>query len=69
LAAVEYDLLLNHTSLLSRKLSIDQQGSVEWAMHPNLREKASYLTENILPLSDHNRIQFIEDNTFLLPQG
>jgi len=40
----------------------------EWAMHPNPREKASYLKENIIPLSDYNCLRFIENNTFLLPQ-
>jgi glyoxylase-like metal-dependent hydrolase (beta-lactamase superfamily II) len=40
----------------------------EWAMHPNPREKASYLKENIMPLLDHDCIRFIEENTFLLPQ-
>lgn len=40
----------------------------EWAMHPNPREKASYLKENIMPLSEHDRIRFIDKNTFLLPK-
>jgi glyoxylase-like metal-dependent hydrolase (beta-lactamase superfamily II) len=40
----------------------------EWAMHPNPREKASYLIENRMPLMDHKCIRFIESNTFLFPQ-
>jgi len=40
----------------------------EWAMHPNPREKASYLKENIMPLMDHGCLRFIEDHSFLLPQ-
>lgn len=31
-----------------------------WALNPNYREKASFLKENIVPLQDHNVIQFID---------
>ncbi len=31
----------------------------DWATHPNAREKASFLTENFLPLLEMNRVQFI----------
>ena len=34
----------------------------EWAVHPNAREKASFLKENILPLMEHGVIKFIEEN-------
>jgi glyoxylase-like metal-dependent hydrolase (beta-lactamase superfamily II) len=30
-----------------------------WAVHPNDREKASFLKENILPIQDSGRLQFI----------
>ncbi|MFT4022495.1 MAG: MBL fold metallo-hydrolase [Flavihumibacter sp.] len=30
-----------------------------WAVHPNNREKASFLKENILPLADSGKLQFI----------
>ena len=33
-----------------------------WATQPNAREKASFLTENLLPLQKHDRINFIETN-------
>lgn len=33
----------------------------DWAMHPNAREKASFLVENFLPLYEQGRLQFIED--------
>ena len=38
----------------------------QWAIQPNAREKASFLTENLLPLQNHERINFIEtnENTF-----
>ena len=31
----------------------------DWAIHPNEREKASFLTENILPLQESGQLQFI----------
>ena len=40
----------------------------EWAMHPNPREQASYLKENMMPLMEKGCIRFIEGNTFLLPK-
>lgn len=33
---------------------------LEWALHPNAREKASFLPENILPLQEQNKLQFID---------
>jgi glyoxylase-like metal-dependent hydrolase (beta-lactamase superfamily II) len=38
-----------------------------WATEPNTREKASFLTENIIPIRESGRLQFIEvggDNDF-----
>lgn len=32
----------------------------EWATHPNDREKASFLKENILPIKESGRLQFID---------
>ncbi len=32
----------------------------EWAINPNDREKASFLKENILPIKESGRLQFIE---------
>jgi glyoxylase-like metal-dependent hydrolase (beta-lactamase superfamily II) len=32
----------------------------EWAVHPNDREKASFLKENILPMQESGRLQFIQ---------
>lgn len=34
----------------------------EWAVHPNQREKASFLKENILPIQESGRLHFVEDN-------
>ena len=34
----------------------------EWATIPNIREKASFLPENLLPLEQSGRLRFIEDN-------
>ncbi len=33
----------------------------EWATKPNLREKASFLSENILPLQESGQLHFIEN--------
>ncbi len=33
----------------------------EWAVHPNAREKASFLKENILPIKESGQLKFIED--------
>lgn len=35
----------------------------EWATHPNDREKASFLKENILPLQESEKLKFIEEGT------
>ncbi|MGZ3852193.1 MAG: MBL fold metallo-hydrolase [Flavisolibacter sp.] len=32
----------------------------EWAVHPNERERASFLKENILPIQESGRLKFIE---------
>lgn len=32
----------------------------EWAIHPNPREKASFLTENLLPMAESGQLKFIE---------
>jgi len=33
----------------------------EWAIHPNPREKASFLTENILPIQESGQLRFLEE--------
>lgn len=33
----------------------------EWAIHPNEREKASFLKENIFPLQESGKLKFIEE--------
>ncbi len=32
-----------------------------WAIHPNSREKASFLKENFVPLQEHGQLKFIEE--------
>lgn len=32
----------------------------DWAVHPNAREKASFLSENILPIQESGKLQFID---------
>lgn len=34
----------------------------QWAIEPNAREKASFLTENIMPIFENGQLQFIEEN-------
>jgi glyoxylase-like metal-dependent hydrolase (beta-lactamase superfamily II) len=34
-----------------------------WATHPNDREKASFLKENILPIQESGQLKFIDDDT------
>lgn len=39
----------------------------EWAIHPNPREKASFLYENIIPIQESGHLKFIESETALFP--
>lgn len=39
----------------------------EWAVHPNGREKASFMEENLLPMQDSGQLQFIEEEKELYP--
>src|SRR6185312_8850040 len=34
----------------------------EWATHPNPREKASFLKENILPIKESGQLKMVEDD-------
>jgi len=38
----------------------------QWAVNPNAREKASFLSENIMPIKQSGRLKFIEGNGPLL---
>jgi glyoxylase-like metal-dependent hydrolase (beta-lactamase superfamily II) len=50
----------NATYYISRK-------QWDWATHPNNREKASFLKENILPIKEKARLQLIDNDCELLP--
>jgi glyoxylase-like metal-dependent hydrolase (beta-lactamase superfamily II) len=39
----------------------------QWAVHPNIREKASFLKENIMPIQESGQLKFIDKNTELIP--
>ncbi len=39
----------------------------DWAIHPNAREKASFLKENIIPIQESGQLNFIDSNTELIP--
>ncbi len=38
-----------------------------WALHPNSREKASFLKENIVPIQESGQLNFIDVNSKLIP--
>lgn len=38
----------------------------EWAMHPNAREKASFLKENILPIQESGQLKYLTKETELI---
>ncbi len=39
----------------------------EWATHPNQREKASFLKENILPIEESGQLRLIDEEGEILP--
>jgi glyoxylase-like metal-dependent hydrolase (beta-lactamase superfamily II) len=39
----------------------------KWATEPNMREKASFLSENILPIQESGQLKFVEDEPNLFP--
>jgi glyoxylase-like metal-dependent hydrolase (beta-lactamase superfamily II) len=39
----------------------------EWATHPNAREKASFLKENILPIQESGHLKFLNKDSELIP--
>jgi glyoxylase-like metal-dependent hydrolase (beta-lactamase superfamily II) len=40
----------------------------QWATTPNAREKASFLSENILPIQQSGQLRFVGDDTIIHPQ-
>jgi len=40
----------------------------DWAIHPNDREKASFLKENLLPLEEHGVLHFLDEGQSLCPE-
>ena len=44
-----------------------QQDHWQWAIHPNDREKASFLSENILPIQESGQLRFIQPGEEVLP--
>ena len=39
----------------------------DWAVHPNAREKASFLKENIIPIQESGQLNFIDSSHELMP--
>jgi glyoxylase-like metal-dependent hydrolase (beta-lactamase superfamily II) len=52
----KYDLTFPNATYWSNK------DHWQWAVQPNAREKASFLTENILPMQDSGNLKFIDIN-------
>ena len=50
----------NATYYISRK-------QWEWATHPNNREKASFLKENILPIGEKAKMKLIDEDSEIMP--
>ena len=42
------------------------KGHWEWAMKPNVREIASFLSENILPIKESGQLKLLEGDDFLM---
>lgn len=40
----------------------------KWAVNPNDREKASFLKENILPIEESGQLQFVNEETIIIPE-
>ena len=40
----------------------------KWAVNPNPREKASFLKENILPIQEAGQLQFVNEETEIIPE-
>lgn len=45
-----------------------EKGHYEWAINPNAREKASFLKENIVPLEESGQLQFVNEETNIIPE-
>ncbi len=41
----------------------------DWAIHPNAREKASFLSENILPIQESGQLKFIDKSVETINQN
>lgn len=41
----------------------------QWATHPNPRERASFLTENILPIQESGQLKFVDETDIALPDA
>jgi len=44
------------------------QNHWNWAVHPNNREKASFLKENILPIEESGQLKFLNEGDFIIPE-
>lgn len=40
----------------------------DWALHPNAREKASFLRENFVPLIENDQVKFIDEEVMDIPE-
>jgi glyoxylase-like metal-dependent hydrolase (beta-lactamase superfamily II) len=59
--AVKRDVNGNFISTFKNATYWSTKSHWEWAVNPNPREKASFLSENIFPIQQAEQLQFIED--------
>jgi hypothetical protein len=50
-------------------LNLDQRKPLGWATKPNVREKASFLSENILPMQESGQLHFIRPESDFLEKS
>jgi glyoxylase-like metal-dependent hydrolase (beta-lactamase superfamily II) len=60
--AVEYDDDRNFNLTFPNAIYWCSKQQWEWAMKPNLREKPSYLKENIIPLADSGKLKLFDSD-------
>lgn len=44
-----------------------QKKNWDWANHPTEKDKASYITDNFIPLMEHGQLKLLEDEQEILP--
>ncbi|QCK15367.1 MBL fold metallo-hydrolase [Mangrovivirga cuniculi] len=61
--SVKYDQGKNLVPAFKNATYWSHSSHWDWATHPNAREKASFLKENILPIEESGQLQFADDKS------